>query len=51
MYVPGQNKTIISRHTICLTVSDYDYILKEIGRQEESEFEINVEVYSDDEEN
>ena len=34
-----------------MTESDYDYILKEIGRQEKIEFEKGVEVYSDYEEN
>ena len=36
---------------MCLNDSDYDYILKEIGRQEKIEFERDVEVYGDDEEN
>ena len=31
-----QAKKSISRQPICLTDSDYDYILKEIGRQEKS---------------
>ena len=38
----------ISRQPICLTDSDYDYILEEIGRREKIEFERYVEVYSDD---
>ena len=51
MYVPGHNKKYISRQPICLTDSDYDYILEEIGRRDKIEFEIDVEVYSDNEEN
>ena len=43
-----QAKTSISRHTICLTDSDYDYILEEIGLQEKIEFERDVEFYIDD---
>ena len=50
MYQDISKKTI-SRQPICLTDSDYDYILEEIGRQEKIDFEIYVEVYSDDEEN
>ena len=46
-----QAKQIISRQPICLTDSDYDYILEEIGRREKNEFEGDVEVYSYDEEN
>ena len=36
--------------SLCLTYSEYDYILEEIGRQDKIEFEIDVKVYSDDEE-
>ena len=43
-----QAKKSISRKPICLTDSDYDYILKEIGRQDKIEFERDVDVYSDD---
>ena len=41
-------KKSISRQPICLTDSDYDYILEEIGHRDKIEFEIYVEVYSDD---
>ena len=41
----------MSRQPICLTDSDYDYILEEIGRQYKIDFEIDVEVYIYDEEN
>ena len=37
-----------SRQPICLTDFDHDYILEEIGCREKIEFEIDVEVYSDD---
>ena len=40
-------KKAISRQPICLTDSDYDYILEEIGRQDKIEFEREVDVYSD----
>ena len=43
-----QAKKSISRQPICLTDSDYDYILEEIGRQDKIEFERDVDVYSDD---
>ena len=46
-----QAKKITSRQPICLTDYDYDYILEEIGRQDKIEFERDVEVYNDDEEN
>ena len=46
-----QAKNTISRQSICLTDSDYDYILEEIGHRDRIEFERNVEVYSDDKEN
>ena len=45
------SKKDISRQTICLNDSDYDYILEEIGRQDKIDFERDVEVYSADEEN
>ena len=51
MYVPGHRQKAISRQTIGLTDSDYDYILKEIGRLDKIEFERYVEVYIADEEN
>ena len=38
-----QAKKAISRQPICLTDSDYDYILEEIGRRYKIEFEIDVE--------
>ena len=43
-----QAKKAISRQPICLTDSDYDYILEEIVRRETIEFEREVDVYSDD---
>ena len=45
------SKKSISRQPLCLTDSDYDYILEEIGRRKTFEFERDVKVYSDDEEN
>ena len=44
------SKKSISRHPICLTDSDYDYILEEIGRWDQIDFERDVEFYIDDEE-
>ena len=44
-------KKSISRQPLCLTDSNYDYILEEIGRRDKIEFEIDVEFYSVDEEN
>ena len=38
----------ISRQPICLTDADYDYILEEIGRRDKTEFEKEVDVYSND---
>ena len=46
-----QAKKAISRQPICLTDSDYDYILEEIGCRETIEFERDVEVYGGDEKN
>ena len=43
-----QAKKSISRQPIYLTGADYDYILEEIGRRDKIEFEIEVDVYSDD---
>ena len=40
-------KKTISRKPICLTDADYDYILEEIGRRRKIEFEIELDVYSD----
>ena len=45
-----QAKKSISIQPIFLTDSDYDYISEEIGRRDKIEFEIYVEVSSDDEE-
>ena len=42
-----QAKKSISRQPLCLTDSDYDFILEEIGRQDKIEFERYVEFYSD----
>ena len=42
-----QAKQFISRQPICLNNSDYDYILGETGCQDKIEFEIDVDVYSD----
>ena len=44
-------KKAIPRQPICLTDSDYDYILEEIGGRYSIDFERDVEVYSDNEEN
>ena len=51
VYVPGHKKKIIPRQPICLTYSDYDYVLEEIVCQDTIEFKTDVEAYSDDEEN
>ena len=45
-----QAKKSISRQPICLTFSNYDYILEEIGSQDKIYFERDVDVYSDDKE-
>ena len=45
-----QSKKAISRQPICLTDSDYDYILEEIGCRDKIDFKRDVKVYSDDEE-
>ena len=45
------SKKYISRQPICLTDSDYDYILEENGRGQKNYFERDVEVYSAEEEN
>ena len=50
MYVKGPKKKAISIQPVCLTDSDYDYVLEEIGRRDKIEFERDVEVYSADEE-
>ena len=42
-----QAKKSVSRQPICLTDSDYDYILEEIVHQDKIMFEIYVNVYSD----
>ena len=42
-----QAKKPISRQPICLTDSDYDYILEEIVRRDKIEFEREVDVYSE----
>ena len=47
VYVPGHKHKSISRHPICLTDSDYDCILEDIGHREKVWFESDVEVYSD----
>ena len=41
-------KKAISRQPICLTDSEYDHILEEIGCRDKIDFERDVEVYSDD---
>ena len=46
-----QAKKSLPRQPVCLTHSDYDCILKEIGRRDKIEFEIDVEFYSADEGN
>ena len=45
------SRKYISRNSIFLTDSNYDYILEEIGRRDKIEFEKYVEVYIDDEKN
>ena len=37
-----QAKKYISRQPICLTDSNYDYIIEDIGRQDKIEFERDV---------
>ena len=46
VYTSTQAKNAISRQPVCLTDSEYDYILEEIGRQDKIEFERDVDVYS-----
>ena len=48
MYQETRKKST-SRQPICLTDSKYHYILEEIGNRYKIEFEMYVEVYSDDE--
>ena len=48
MYIPGHRKKFRSIQPICLTDSEYDYILEEIGRQNKIGFERSVKVHSDD---
>ena len=43
-----QAKKSISRKPICLTDAESDYIWEKTGRQEKIEFEIEIDVYSDD---
>ena len=43
-----QAKKIIPRQCICLTDSDYDYILEKSCHQDKIEFERDGDVYSDD---
>ena len=38
MHEPGHTKKLAPRQPICLNDSDYDYILKEIGRREKLSF-------------
>ena len=45
------SKKAISINPIYLTDYDYDYILEEIGRRDNIEFERDIEVYSGDREN
>ena len=45
------SKKTITRKIICLTDYECDYILEEIGRRYKIEFEIDVEFFSDGEEN
>ena len=49
VYKMTQAKKNISRHPICLTDSDYDYILEEIGCRDKIEFGRDVEFRSNDE--
>ena len=41
----------ISRHPICLTDSEYDYILEKNGRRRKIEFSIDIEIHIYDERN
>ena len=43
-----QAKQSISRQPICLSDYEYDYILEEIYQREKIEYEIEIDVYSDD---
>ena len=43
-----QENKAISRQPVCLTDYDYDYILEEIGHQENIKFEIYAEAYSNE---
>ena len=43
----GTRELTISRQPICLTDTDYDYILEEIGRRDIIEFERVIDLYSD----
>ena len=45
VYVIGHRSK--SRHPICLNDSDYDYILEEISRRGNFEFERDLDVLSD----
>ena len=48
MYVPVHQNKSISIQPICLTDSEYYYIVEAISHQDKIEFERDVEVYSDD---
>ena len=46
-----QANKFISRNPVCLTDSEYDYILEEIVRRDKIEFKRDLEVYSDNDKN
>ena len=49
VYVLEHRKKMPSQGSLyCLTDADYDYILEEIGRRENIDFEREVDVYSSD---
>ena len=45
----NQAKKYLQRHHICLTYSDRDYIIDEIGCRDKIEYEINISIKYDEE--
>ena len=45
----NQAKQYLQRHPICLTDSDYDYILEEIDHRDKIEYEKNIRGYDEKE--
>ena len=43
----NQTRKALQRHLICLTYSDNDYILNEIGGRDKIEYKINISVEDD----